>query len=89
MSQTMKAGVLTKRFNQVRKMQAEQVKNRSVLRSLYEKEYLLREKISDLYVLIKAEGVDKSTSLTKLHVLHKNLMQIKHVLKILKNVKNM
>lgn len=73
MSQTMKAGVLTKRFNQVRKMQAEQVKNRSVLRSLYEKEYLLREKISDLYVLIKAEGVDKSTSLTKLHVLHQKL----------------
>lgn len=73
MSQTMKAGVLTKRFNQVRKMQAEQVKNRSVLRSLYEKEYLLREKISDLYVLIKAEGVNKSTSLTKLHVLHQKL----------------
>lgn len=73
MSQTMKAGVLTKRFNQVRKIQAEQVKNRSVLRSLYEKEYLLREKISDLYVLIKAEGVDKSTSLTKLHVLHQKL----------------
>lgn len=73
MSQTMKAGILTKRFNQVRKMQAEQVKNRSVLRSLYEKEYLLREKISDLYVLIKAEGVDKSTSLTKLHVLHQKL----------------
>ena len=73
MSQTMKAGVLTKRFNQVRKMQAEQVKNRSVFRSLYEKEYLLREKISDLYVLIKAEGVDKSTSLTKLHVLHQKL----------------
>ena len=69
----MKAGVLTKRFNQVRKMQAEQVKNRSVLRSLYEKEYLLREKISDLYVLIKAEGVNKSTSLTKLHVLHQKL----------------
>lgn len=73
MSQTMKAGVLTKRFNQVRKMQAEQVKNRSVLRSLYEKEYLLREKISDLYVLIKAECVNKSTSLTKLHVLHQKL----------------
>ena len=73
MSQTMKAGVLTIRFNQVRKMQAEQVKNRSVLRSLYEKEYLLREKISDLYVLIKAEGVNKSTSLTKLHVLHQKL----------------
>ena len=73
MSQTMKAGVLTKRFNQVRKMQAEQVKNRSVLRSLYEKEYLLREKISELYVLIKAEGVNKSTSLTKLHVLHQKL----------------
>ena len=73
MSQNMKAGVLTKRFNQVRKMQAEQVKNRSVLRSLYEKEYLLREKISDLYVLIKAEGVNKSTSLTKLHVLHQKL----------------
>lgn len=73
MSQTMKAGILTKRFNQVRKMQAEQVKNRSVLRSLYKKEYLLREKISDLYVLIKAEGVDKSTSLTKLHVLHQKL----------------
>lgn len=73
MSQAMKAGVLTKRFNQVRKMQAEQVKNRSVLRSLYEKEYLLREKISDLYVLIKAEGVNKSTSLTKLHVLHQKL----------------
>ena len=73
MYQTMKAGVLTKRFNQVRKMQSEQVKNRSVLRSLYEKEYLLREKISDLYVLIKAEGVNKSTSLTKLHVLHQKL----------------
>ena len=89
MSQTMKAGVLTKRFNQVRKMQAEQVKNRSVLRSLYEKEYLLREKISDLYVLIKAEGVNKSTSLTNFMFYIKNLMQVKHVLKILKNVKNM
>ena len=43
MSQTLKAGVLTKRFNQVRKMQAEQVKNRSVLHSLYEKSYWLRE----------------------------------------------
>lgn len=73
MSQTMKAGVLTKRFNQVRKMQAEQVKNRSVLHSLYEKANMLREEISNLYILIKAEGVNKNTSLTKLHVLHQKL----------------
>lgn len=73
MSQTMKAGVLTKRFNQVRKMQAEQVKNRSALRSLYEKANMLREEISNLYILIKAESVNKNTSLTKLHVLHQKL----------------
>ena len=73
MSQTMKAGVLTKRFNQVRKMQAEQVKNCSVLHSLYEKTNMLREEISNLYILIKAEGVNKNTSLTKLHILHQKL----------------
>lgn len=73
MSQTLKAGVLTKRFNQVRKMQAEQVKNRSVLHSLYEKSYLLREEISNLYILIKAESVNKNINLTKLHVLHQKL----------------
>lgn len=69
----MKAGVLTKRFNQVRKMQAEQVKNCSVLHSLYEKTNMLREEISNLYILIKAEGVNKNTSLTKLHILHQKL----------------